>query len=64
MVARRSVISIIPIGSKTFNKLCGTDYTITMAEQNLRFACLLDERFCVIEHGKIVGHFEAAQLDN
>jgi branched-chain amino acid transport system ATP-binding protein len=38
-------------------------YTIVMVEQNFRFAAPLADRFYVMEHGTIVEHFEAAELD-
>ncbi|EXU81341.1 histidinol dehydrogenase [Comamonas aquatica DA1877] len=38
-------------------------YTIVMVEQNFRFAAPLADRFYVMEHGRIVETFEAAQLD-
>jgi len=38
-------------------------YTIVMVEQNFRFAAPLADRFYVMEHGKIVEHFNADQLD-
>lgn len=37
-------------------------YTIVLVEQNFRFAAPLADRFCVMEHGRIVQNFEAAQL--
>jgi branched-chain amino acid transport system ATP-binding protein len=37
-------------------------YTIVMVEQNFRFAAPLADRFYVMEHGKIVEHFRAGQL--
>jgi branched-chain amino acid transport system ATP-binding protein len=38
-------------------------FTIVMVEQNFRFAAPLADRFYVMEHGRIVESFEAAQLD-
>ena len=38
-------------------------YTIVMVEQNFRFAAPLADRFYVMEHGRIVETFNAAQLD-
>lgn len=38
-------------------------YTIVMVEQNFRFAAPLADRFYVMEHGQIVEHFEASQLN-
>ncbi len=37
-------------------------YTIIMVEQNFHFAAPLADRFYVMEHGKIVEHFESAEL--
>ena len=37
-------------------------YTVVMVEQNFRFAAPLADRFYVMEHGRIVESFEAAQL--
>ena len=37
-------------------------YTVVMVEQNFRFAAPLADRFYVIEHGEVIEHFEAAQL--
>jgi branched-chain amino acid transport system ATP-binding protein len=39
-------------------------YTIVMVEQNFRFAAPLADRFYVMEHGRIVERFEAAQLQD
>jgi len=36
--------------------------TVVLAEQNFRFAAPLADRFYVMEHGRIVRHFEQAQL--
>ena len=38
-------------------------YTIVMVEQNFHFAAPLADRFYVLEHGKAVRHFEAADLE-
>ncbi len=38
-------------------------YTILMVEQNFRFAAPLADRFYVMEHGRIVEKFGAAELD-
>ena len=37
-------------------------YTIIMVEQNFHFAAPLADRFYVMEHGKIVEHFESSEL--
>jgi branched-chain amino acid transport system ATP-binding protein len=39
-------------------------YTIVMVEQNFRFAAPLADRFYVMEHGKIVEHFNAGELES
>ena len=38
-------------------------YTIVMVEQNFRFAAPLADRFYVMEHGNIVEHFSAGELE-
>jgi branched-chain amino acid transport system ATP-binding protein len=38
-------------------------YTIVMVEQNFRFAAPLADRFYVMEHGKIVEHFDSGELE-
>ena len=37
-------------------------YTVVMVEQNFRFAAPLADRFYVMEHGRMVEHFSAAEL--
>jgi branched-chain amino acid transport system ATP-binding protein len=37
-------------------------FTIVMVEQNFRFAAPLADRFYVVEHGKVVQAFAAAEL--
>jgi len=37
-------------------------YTIVMVEQNFRFAAPLADRFYVMEHGSIIEHFDANEL--
>jgi branched-chain amino acid transport system ATP-binding protein len=39
-------------------------YTIVMVEQNFRFAAPLADRFYVMEHGSIVEHFGASELES
>jgi branched-chain amino acid transport system ATP-binding protein len=39
-------------------------YTIVMVEQNFRFAAPLADRFYVMEHGHIVEHFGAGELES
>jgi branched-chain amino acid transport system ATP-binding protein len=38
--------------------------TIVMVEQNFRFAAPLADRFYVIEHGRVIESFGAAELDS
>ncbi len=38
-------------------------YTVLMVEQNFRFAAPLADRFYVMEHGRVVESFGAAELD-
>jgi branched-chain amino acid transport system ATP-binding protein len=38
-------------------------FTVVMVEQNFRFAAPLADRFYVMEHGRIVEHFPARDLD-
>ena len=38
--------------------------TIVMVEQNFRFAAPLADRFAVIEHGRVVERFDAAELES
>ena len=38
-------------------------YTIVLVEQNFRFAAPLADRFCVMEHGRIVKSFEQPELE-
>lgn len=39
-------------------------YTVVMVEQNFRFAAPLADRFYVIEHGNVVQHFGASELES
>ncbi|NYH17741.1 branched-chain amino acid transport system ATP-binding protein [Paraburkholderia bryophila] len=39
-------------------------YTVVMVEQNFRFAAPLADRFYVMEHGTIVEHFGAGELES
>jgi branched-chain amino acid transport system ATP-binding protein len=38
-------------------------YTVVMVEQNFHFAAPLADRFYVMEHGRMVEHFNASQLN-
>ena len=39
-------------------------YTVVLVEQNFRFAAPLADRFCVMEHGRIVKSFGKSELDS
>ena len=38
--------------------------TIVMVEQNFRFAAPLADRFYVVEHGRVIETFAAAELES
>jgi branched-chain amino acid transport system ATP-binding protein len=48
--------------AETIRLLKAKGFTIVMVEQNFRFAAPLADRFYVMEHGRIVDAFAAAQL--
>jgi branched-chain amino acid transport system ATP-binding protein len=48
--------------SQTIQTLRSKGYTIVMVEQNFRFAAPLADRFYIMEHGRIVQSFPAAEL--
>jgi branched-chain amino acid transport system ATP-binding protein len=50
--------------SQTIRELRMRGYTIVMVEQNFRFAAPLADRFYVMERGRVVEAFSAAQLDD
>lgn len=54
---------IVQALARMINTLRAKGYTIVMVEQNFRFAAPLADRFYVMEHGRIVETFAAAQLD-
>ncbi|MEZ2739317.1 ABC transporter ATP-binding protein [Comamonas jiangduensis] len=54
---------IVQALARMINTLRDKGYTIVMVEQNFRFAAPLADRFYVMEHGRIVETFNAAQLD-
>ena len=53
---------IVQALSRTIRRLRERGYTIVMVEQNFRFAAPLADRFYVMERGRIVADFAAAQL--
>ncbi|HEX7750014.1 MAG TPA: ABC transporter ATP-binding protein [Bordetella sp.] len=54
---------IVQALARMITALKARGYTIVMVEQNFRFAAPLADRFYVMEHGQIVEHFEASQLE-
>jgi branched-chain amino acid transport system ATP-binding protein len=55
---------IVQALSRTIVALRARGYTIVMVEQNFRFAAPLADRFCVMEHGRIVHGFAASELQD
>jgi branched-chain amino acid transport system ATP-binding protein len=53
---------IVQALGRTIQKLRGQGYTIVMSEQNFRFAAPLADRFYIMERGRIVEGFAAAEL--
>ncbi len=53
---------IVQALARMINTLRAKGYTIVMVEQNFRFAAPLADRFYVMEHGRIVLHFGADEL--
>jgi branched-chain amino acid transport system ATP-binding protein len=53
---------IIKTLSRTIQRLRGQGYTILMVEQNFRFAAPLADRFYIMERGRMVHSFAAAEL--
>jgi branched-chain amino acid transport system ATP-binding protein len=53
---------IVQALSRTIRTLRGQGYTIVMVEQNFRFAVPLTDRFYIMERGRIVEAFTAAEL--
>jgi branched-chain amino acid transport system ATP-binding protein len=53
---------IVQALARTIQGLRERGYTIVMVEQNFRFAAPLADRFYVMEHGRIVEGFAAAEL--
>ncbi len=54
---------IVQALARMITTLKAKGYTIVMVEQNFRFAAPLADRFYVMEHGQIVEHFDAGELD-
>jgi branched-chain amino acid transport system ATP-binding protein len=54
---------IVQTLARTIRTLRERGFTIVMVEQNFRFAAPLADRFYVMEHGRIVESFSAAELD-
>ncbi len=50
--------------SRTIQALRERGYTLVMVEQNFRFAAPLADRFYIMEHGRIVQSFPAAELQD
>jgi len=48
---------------RTIGALKAQGFTILLVEQNFHFAANLADRYYVMEHGRIVDHFAAAELD-
>jgi branched-chain amino acid transport system ATP-binding protein len=48
---------------RTIARLKHDGFTILLVEQNFRFAATVADRFCVMEHGRIVDDFVIANLD-
>ncbi|MFY9895152.1 MAG: ABC transporter ATP-binding protein [Xanthobacteraceae bacterium] len=48
---------------RTIGALKAQGFTILLVEQNFRFAATLADRYYVMEHGRIIDHFVAAELD-
>ena len=53
---------IVQALSRTITALKRQGYTILMVEQNFRFAAPLADHFHVVEHGRVVASFPAAEL--
>jgi len=48
---------------RTIGILKAQGFTILLVEQNFRFAATLADRYYVMEHGRIIDHFVAAELE-
>jgi len=54
---------IVQALARMITTLRAKGYTVVMVEQNFRFAAPLADRFYVMEHGRMVEQFSAAELD-
>jgi branched-chain amino acid transport system ATP-binding protein len=54
---------IVQALARMIQTLRGKGYTVLMVEQNFRFAAPLADRFYVMEHGRMVESFGAAELE-
>jgi branched-chain amino acid transport system ATP-binding protein len=54
---------IVQALARMIHTLRGKGYTVVMVEQNFRFAAPLADRFYVMEHGRMVEAFSAAELE-
>jgi branched-chain amino acid transport system ATP-binding protein len=48
---------------RTIGALKAQGFTILLVEQNFHFAATLADRYYVMEHGRVVDHFAAAELE-
>ncbi len=48
---------------RTIGTLKAQGFTILLVEQNFHFAATLADRYYVMEHGRIIDHFAAAELE-
>ncbi|MDM0012957.1 ABC transporter ATP-binding protein [Variovorax sp. J22P168] len=55
---------IVQALARMIHMLRSKGYTVVMVEQNFRFAAPLADRFYVMEHGRIVEKFGAAELES
>jgi len=55
---------IVQALGRAIRTLRGKGMTIVMVEQNFRFAAPLADRFYIIEHGRVIETFAAAELDS
>ena len=55
---------IVQALARMIHTLRAKGYTVVMVEQNFRFAAPLADRFYVMEHGRIVETFDAAELED